>query len=254
MLSTMYGVSQWMLVPLGETNSIEEKLILRGTFGDKFGAVNALFSGLSLIGILVAIYLQWNELKETKSALQREKFEAIFFQAITHLNDCEKSISCDTTNHRFGSAGIKANIINGKNAFTFLMAAGLPVEHFVEQNDIIHTSNFFNTNYGSVNDDLHNYFLTITATSELISSYNEKTNDDTQTYKKYFRSYISPTQAFILAVTSIYEGNFELKNAIINLEILRPFNNKSIDIQKYFGTIFPPSAYGLTKFHEGWGQ
>src|SRR5687768_1221158 len=40
----------------------------RGTFGDMFGAVNALFSGLALAGVIYAIVLQRQEL-----ALQRDE-------------------------------------------------------------------------------------------------------------------------------------------------------------------------------------
>jgi len=40
----------------------------RGTFGDMFGAVNALFSGLAFAGVIYAIFLQRKELE-----LQREE-------------------------------------------------------------------------------------------------------------------------------------------------------------------------------------
>jgi hypothetical protein len=42
-----------------------------GTFGDMFGAVNALFSGLAFLGVIVAIILQRQELE-----LQREELRA----------------------------------------------------------------------------------------------------------------------------------------------------------------------------------
>ena len=42
----------------------------RGTFGDMFGAVNALFSGLAFVGVIYAILLQSQEL-----ALQRTELE-----------------------------------------------------------------------------------------------------------------------------------------------------------------------------------
>ncbi|MCD6365303.1 MAG: hypothetical protein J7M14_05455 [Planctomycetes bacterium] len=42
-----------------------------GLFGDSFGAVNSLFSGLALIGVVLAIFLQREDLK-----LQREDFRA----------------------------------------------------------------------------------------------------------------------------------------------------------------------------------
>ena len=43
----------------------------RGAFGDMFGAVNALFSGLAFAGILIALYMQKHELE-----LQREELSA----------------------------------------------------------------------------------------------------------------------------------------------------------------------------------
>ena len=42
----------------------------RGTFGDMFGAVNSLFSGLAFAGVIIAILLQRKELE-----LQREELE-----------------------------------------------------------------------------------------------------------------------------------------------------------------------------------
>ena len=42
----------------------------RGTFGDMFGAANALFSGLAFAGVIYAIYLQKEEL-----SLQRKELE-----------------------------------------------------------------------------------------------------------------------------------------------------------------------------------
>jgi hypothetical protein len=44
---------------------------LRGTFGDMFGAVNALFSGAALAGIIYSIMLQRKELKDTRAELKR---------------------------------------------------------------------------------------------------------------------------------------------------------------------------------------
>lgn len=44
---------------------------VRGTFGDMFGGVNALFSGLAFCGIIITILLQSTELR-----LQREEIKA----------------------------------------------------------------------------------------------------------------------------------------------------------------------------------
>jgi len=57
----------------------------RGAFGDKFGAVNALFSGLAFAGVIYAILLQRKELELQRYELtmtrnelegQKQQFEA----------------------------------------------------------------------------------------------------------------------------------------------------------------------------------
>lgn len=49
----------------------------RGTFGDMFGAVNALFSGLAFAGIIFTIFLQRRELQLQRSELEETRKELI---------------------------------------------------------------------------------------------------------------------------------------------------------------------------------
>ena len=85
----------------------------RGEFGDSFGGVNALFSGLAFAGVIWAILLQREELalqrkelantrgemKEQKRAIQKESFERSFFQFLeildTKYNSMEYKIHSD---------------------------------------------------------------------------------------------------------------------------------------------------------------
>lgn len=74
---------------------------VRGLFGDKFGAVNALFSALAFAGIIFTILLQKRELKlqreeleETRGefikqneTLQKQRFENTFFQLLSLHNE-----------------------------------------------------------------------------------------------------------------------------------------------------------------------
>lgn len=66
-LGVLYLYSVWI-------NSRYTVLANRGLFGDKFGAPNALFSGLAFVGIIYAILLQRQELglqrKELRSAVE----------------------------------------------------------------------------------------------------------------------------------------------------------------------------------------
>ncbi len=61
----------------------------RGAFGDKFGFVNSLFSGLALAGIIYSIFiqqqelsLQRDELKETRKEFKDQNFQTTFFNLL----------------------------------------------------------------------------------------------------------------------------------------------------------------------------
>lgn len=94
----------------------------QGIFGERFGAVNALFSGLAFAGLIVAIVLQRRELqlqryelRETRaefrqqreqmeaqtSSLRRQTFENTFFQLLRAHNDIVNSI--DLRDYRAGA-------------------------------------------------------------------------------------------------------------------------------------------------------
>jgi phage host-nuclease inhibitor protein Gam len=66
----------------------------RGQFGDKFGAINSLFSGFAFAAIIFTIVLQNRELNSTKEAMQEQgktansqRFDTTFFQLISLHND-----------------------------------------------------------------------------------------------------------------------------------------------------------------------
>jgi Putative phage abortive infection protein len=73
----------------------------RGTFGDMFGSVNALFSGLAFAGVIYAILLQREELglqreelvktraefQQQNETLKKQRFENTFFSLIGFHND-----------------------------------------------------------------------------------------------------------------------------------------------------------------------
>lgn len=65
----------------------------RGTFGDMFGAANALFTGLSFVGLIITIMLQRKDLNIQRSELQKQtqsihiqNFENTFFSDAKHIS------------------------------------------------------------------------------------------------------------------------------------------------------------------------
>lgn len=96
-------VSSWYLII---SNDVLNSWSNRGTFGDMFGAINSLFSGLAFALLIVALYLQKEELEETRKELKGQKeqlikqnenlyqqrFENTFFHLLNFLNDFINSI------------------------------------------------------------------------------------------------------------------------------------------------------------------
>ena len=86
----------------------------RGAFGDKFGAVNALFSGLAFAGLIVTLLYQKEELKlqreelaetrkelnaqriefhEQNRTLRRQRFENTFFNMLSLQQEIVANLS-----------------------------------------------------------------------------------------------------------------------------------------------------------------
>lgn len=124
----------------------------RGTFGDQFGAVNALFSALAFAGLIYTIILQMNELryqrveladnrkemerqttefKQQNEALKRQSFEHTFFnmlslqqQIVSELTITEQEtvwLKADAPKGGFDShQEIVEHTYKGREAFEFL--------------------------------------------------------------------------------------------------------------------------------------
>ncbi|MCI5137209.1 MAG: hypothetical protein D3922_02060, partial [Candidatus Electrothrix sp. AR1] len=66
----------------------------RGTFGDMFGGLNALFSGFAFVGIIYTIFLQKKELalqrreiEYSREEMQRNNFKDIFFKLLAYKKE-----------------------------------------------------------------------------------------------------------------------------------------------------------------------
>lgn len=71
----------------------------RGTFGDKFGFVNSLFSALAFAGIIYSIFLQKNELAlqrqelaDTRKEFAQQNFETSFFNLLKNQQEITTKI------------------------------------------------------------------------------------------------------------------------------------------------------------------
>lgn len=65
-------VFSWMLIDLWYKHGTGDSV---GTFGDKFGAINALFSGLAFAGLIMTLVLQKEELEAQREELKQTREE-----------------------------------------------------------------------------------------------------------------------------------------------------------------------------------
>lgn len=88
-----------------------------GTFGDTFGAINALFSGLAFAGVIVTILIQKSELKLQRDEMQNTRKEFLVNRTTNlvynQLDRFEKCLSELTINHQ-------EKIYKGHDAISFL--------------------------------------------------------------------------------------------------------------------------------------
>ncbi|HXG06022.1 MAG TPA: putative phage abortive infection protein [Nitrososphaera sp.] len=59
----------------------------KGSLGDSFGAVNALFAGLAFLAVVITIYLQSRAIRQSRADIDLQSFENKFFQLIRVQND-----------------------------------------------------------------------------------------------------------------------------------------------------------------------
>jgi hypothetical protein len=92
----------------------------KGSIGDSFGAVNALFSGFAFLAFVITIYLQFTELRQSKIDRDIQSFEDKFFQLIRVYNDILDGIEKP---QRVGGSTGAILIIKGRRRFVDLYNA-----------------------------------------------------------------------------------------------------------------------------------
>ncbi|MCD8426006.1 putative phage abortive infection protein [Tenacibaculum dicentrarchi] len=153
---------------------------IRGTFGDSFGAINSLFSGLALGGIIYTIFLQKKELslqrKELKNTrkeftiqnktLRLQRFENTFFNLLSLHHQIVDSIDLDIQKKKKIDGGINTLSKAIENGFEYeritLKGRDVFKEKYEQMLPEFNSEEDFNTNYlkcyQSVQTDFGHYF------------------------------------------------------------------------------------------------
>lgn len=109
---------------INANNLYDEKGNDLGTYGDKFGAVNALFSGMAFAGIIFTIILQRNELAmqreeshDARKEFVQQNFEATFFNLLKNQQSLLMSLRGKTEYIGEHVTDIKTTVVTGVTFF-----------------------------------------------------------------------------------------------------------------------------------------
>jgi hypothetical protein len=224
-----------------------ERALGRGEFGDMFGAVNALFTGLAFAGVIITVLMQRDELalrrteleltrdemKEQRAqleaqavALYQQNFENTFFQLIRLLG--EHSLA--TRTRKVGGEGVPAIQLLQRSVRQCAKAAGHDANAALEP---------IRAEFRRLGNHMTPYFNTLLETLELIS---RATSLDQTGYARIPRAQLTETErAVIFYYGAIFDGR-HLKPLLERYHMLQDFSPE-LPAEQVMRTSYDVSAF-----------
>ena len=253
-------VVAWVLIPkfYGELKG-------SGEFGDMFGGVNALFSGLAFVGVVIAILLQKNELalqreelEQTREELagqkeqltvqsqtfQQQSFDNIFFHLLNLHNAIVQGI--DTTTRGMVVAG-RSSTITGRDCFLTFYNDELPIEYRcldkIEDEQERWLEAYIQM-YGIAQNDLGHYFRNL---YHIIKFVDRSAVVDKKFYTNLVRAQLSSHELLMLFYNSVtILGREKFKPLIEKYALLKNMPKDQLHDPAH-EKWYDPSAYGEKK-------
>lgn len=97
-------VAYYVFLYAGFESAVEEGVldgVRSGTFGDAFGVLNALFSGLAFSGVLITIFLQRKDIRDNQIDSARQQIEVQFYNLLRLQQDVVRGFDL----HRYAITG-----------------------------------------------------------------------------------------------------------------------------------------------------
>lgn len=256
-IAAWYYYPNWIQILYQENVSIISE---RALFGDSFGSLNTLFSGLAFAGIITSIFLQSQELRETRAEIRAQKdefqlqtqamnkqvFETTFFQLLQLHNEIIQSFRIEKG---FGSNTAQ---VHGRDAFIVLyqdkfISGNFKGEFYFQfdddgefADDINGHYLMFHRVYGHI---VGHYFRNI---YQIIKYIDLSTVDDKKFYSNLLRAQLSDYELGLLFYNCISDlGSTKFKSLIEKYQFFEHLNKlHGIDDNEIIK--YEKSAYGLT--------
>lgn len=194
---------------------------IRGTFGDMFGFVNSLFSGLALAGIIITLIIQRDEMKIQSEEMKYQRFESTLFNLLSLHQEITKDLN---------SIDKQGNPITGRKVFRNYYS--------VHQSSL--DKNFNKVFENDVEDELGHYFRNIYRLIKFIDQSVFFTDDiDKTRYRKvkFLRSQLSNYELIWISYWGMTDNGSNLKDYLEKYTLLKnlpsSFKQKMIINQFY---------------------
>lgn len=222
----------------------------RGVFGDKFGAINSIFSGLAFAGIIFTILLQRkelslqrDELKSTRDVfekqnemLSQEKFENTFFQLLNLYSSIVNSL--DLRRKRSSSEVISTGRDCFENFYTTLKSNLVDqnqraIEFSVANSTIKQVIDAYGKFYNTNKSDMSHYFRTL---YHIIKFVDQSNVANPKQYTAIVRAQLSSYEQVLLFYNCLHQNGKEKFKPLIekytlfkNLDTSLIFNQQHLN-------------------------
>jgi hypothetical protein len=197
--------SNWQFIPVGD----------RGSFGDMFGGLNALFSGFAFVGIIYTILLQRIELKLqrkelelTRNVLEQQRremsvqsdtlrlqsFENTFFSMLKSHNDLLNSIDLTLTQKTYVGRDAIAFYLGNPNTVLHLKSE-FQIKKINDDSTKEEISEAYETWFQRVDKELAHYFRSL---YNLIKFTHDSKLSDKIRYMQIIRAQLSNQELLLL--------------------------------------------------------
>lgn len=211
-----------------------------GTFGDMFGAANAFFSGLAFLGVVYALLLQHEEMKDQHSASRKREFESTFFELLKQFVQTTNEVVVMRAS--YNQTGMIRDMqttiteIKGRRCFKFF------VDDFLEKyrtTDNAETLiDCWNDHYdkSEVSADLGHYFRIL---YNLIKYADEYAVDDKKHYIDLIRSQLSRYELAILAFNALGDrGRTKMLPLMRDYNVFKHLKKEDVKFEGIYDALF----------------
>lgn len=232
----------------------------RGTFGDAFGSINALFSGLAFGGVVLAIILQTKELEYQREELQQtreelrgqkeqlqaqnetlriQSFENTFFQMVRLHHEIVNGIDIEEVNK-----GI-LHVTKGRDVFVdFYEQLKAQYSKCPTKDEFERINTAFVALFAKHQSDMGHYFRNLYNIIKFIDNKGPAQFEEKCVYTNLLRAQLSSHELLLLFYNSLSQfGSDKFKPLIERYHILKNMPRGQI-IQKEHEDFYEISAYG----------